>query len=217
MTCTFEKTLAYIFDLDGTLYSQKKMHRKMAIELIRYYSIRLYKIKDIYYIWKFRRLRERKDNKKSSIDELIGSMSGSDSKKELYIFTVIDKWMFKEPLRLIKSCAYTDVVDFIIQEKKAKKTVVIYSDYPVKEKLCALGLEADMEICSEDKDINELKPSYKAMSYIVESLNVGTETVIYVGDRYEKDGESAKLFNIKYYDIHDFRKQIIIGENQCIR
>lgn len=211
MTCTFEKTLAYIFDLDGTLYSKKKMHRKMAIELIRYYSIRLYKIKDIYYIWKFRRLREIKTNKKSSIDELICSMGNSDRKRN-YIYSVIDKWMFKEPLRLIKSCAYTDVVDYIIQEKK-QKTVVIYSDYPIKEKLCALGLEADIEICSEDENINELKPSYKAMSYIVEKLNVGTDTVIYVGDRYEKDGESAKLFNIKYYDIHDFRKQISTGEN----
>lgn len=210
MTGTLEKVQAYIFDLDGTLYSQKKMHIMMAEELIRYYAIHLNRIKDIYYIWKFRKLREYRDNKQISINELIGKMSSSEDKIK-NIYGVIDRWMFKEPLKLIKSCAYKGVINYIRKEKDKGKIIVIYSDYPVKDKLDALGICADMEVCSEDDNIKELKPSSKAMNYIMDRLNADASSVVYVGDRDEKDGESARLSGVVYYDIHEFRKIIVTG------
>ena len=212
MTGTLEKVQAYIFDLDGTLYSQKKMHIKMAEELIRYYAIHPNRIKDIYYIWKFRKLREYRDNKQISINELIGKMSSSEDKIK-NIYGVIDRWMFKEPLKLIKSCAYEEVINYIRKEKDKGKSIVIYSDYPVKDKLNALGLCADIEVCAEDDNIKELKPSSKAMNYIMDRLNADGSLVVYVGDRYEKDGESARLSGVVYYDIHQFRKIIVTGED----
>lgn len=210
MTGTLEKVQAYIFDLDGTLYSQKKMHIMMAEELIRYYAIHLNRIKDIYYIWKFRKLREYRDNKQISINELIGKMSSSEDKIK-NIYGVIDRWMFKEPLKLIKSCAYEEVINYIRKEKDRGKIIVIYSDYPVKDKLDALGICADMEVCSEDDNIKELKPSSKAMNYIMDRLNADASSVVYVGDRDEKDGESARLSGVVYYDIYEFRKIIVTG------
>ena len=212
MTGTLEKVQAYIFDLDGTLYSQKKMHIMMAEELIRYYAIHLNRIKDIYYIWKFRKLREYRDNKQISINELIGKMSSSEDKNK-NIYGVIDRWMFKEPLKLIKSCAYEEVINYIRKEKDRGKIIVIYSDYPVKDKLNALGICADMEVCSEDDNIKELKPSSKAMNYIMDRLNADASSVVYVGDRDEKDGESARLSGVVYYDIHQFRKIIVTGDD----
>lgn len=210
MTGTLEKVQAYIFDLDGTLYSQKKMHIMMAEELIRYYAIHLNRIKDIYYIWKFRKLREYRDNKQISINELIGKMSSSEDKIK-NIYGVIDRWMFKEPLKLTKSCAYEEVINYIRKEKDRGKIIVIYSDYPVKDKLDALGICADMEVCSEDDNIKELKPSSKAINYIMDRLNADASSVVYVGDRDEKDGESARLSGVVYYDIHEFRKIIVTG------
>ena len=59
-----------IFDVDGTLYHQKPVRIMMALNMMLYYLIHFWKIKELFIILKFRRIRE-KNTKQKYKDTLI--------------------------------------------------------------------------------------------------------------------------------------------------
>ena len=190
----------YIFDVDGTLYSQKKMHCMMLGRLAGYYMMHPFHVKDLYFIYKFRKYREKNEYKDYSIKQL-AQVVHKDS------YEVIQKWLFEVPLQVIQKCAYNELIFFITNLPDGEK-VVIYSDYPATEKLKALGISADMVVTAEDESVSELKPSKKAMEYILASMGGAPSDYIYVGDRDCKDGESARSVGVKYVDVKDFIKSL---------
>jgi len=193
-----ETTCIYIFDVDGTLYSQKSMRIRMGLSLIGYYLFHPTRIKELLMIQTFRKLREKEEYKAYSVEDLAALISPN-------AFSVIDKWMFTKPLKVIVKCAYTEVLDFINSRPDDVK-IVIYSDYPAAEKINALGLKVDYIFTSEDPEIKELKPDKQAMEHILNTVNTQVEKYIYVGDRDCKDGASARTVGMRYIDIIDFRK-----------
>lgn len=190
----------YIFDVDGTLYSQKKMHYMMLKKLMGYYIMHPFHVRDLLTIYSFRKNRELDEYKKMSVRELADHMGKG-------CFEVIDKWLFTVPLEIIKKCAYSELIDFICKDREAKK-IVIYSDYPAIDKLKALGIEADLVVTADDSQIHELKPSKKAMEYIISQMGGDIADYVYIGDRDSKDGESARSVGIRYIDINDFRREL---------
>jgi HAD superfamily hydrolase (TIGR01549 family) len=80
--------------------------------------------------------------------------------------------------------------------------VAIYSDYPVDKKLAALGILADKTFCSTDKTINCLKPNKKGLLNICQDFDCDITETIYIGDRVDTDGESAKMAGIKFLKVN---------------
>lgn len=202
-----EKT-CYIFDVDGTLYSQKKMHLYMVVKLLGYYSTHIWKWKELYALYMFRKMREQEKYRILSVKELsecVGRKIKADSDT---VESTIKKWMFQIPLELLPRCAYQDVLAEIHRLRKSGCKIYIYSDYPAKEKVDILQLHAEDIFTAEDDDIHELKPSEKAMNIILNKIGVDPREIVYIGDRDEKDGEAAKLASILYYDINKWRKCI---------
>lgn len=87
------------------------------------------------------------------------------------------------------------------------KSFVIYSDYPVKEKLSALGLCPDYSFWSDDGVINCMKPNSRGLEVIIFLLGTGRSEILYVGDRYDRDGLCASGAGIDYMDVRDFMKK----------
>lgn len=198
----------YIFDMDGTLYSQKKMRIRMLFRLIKYYLIHLNRWKELASIYVFRRLRELPEYKACSMNELYMFVSKQLKLSAQRVTEAIEKWMLTIPLEIIQECAYADVVNYINSCSKEGKHIYIYSDYPAEEKAKSIGIHYDGIFVSEEIGNGELKPSKSAMEYILQQIGANSEDILYVGDRKEKDGKSAEYANVEYKDIRIFKREI---------
>lgn len=202
----------FIFDVDGTLYSQFRLRVYMACCLIRHYSFHPCSLRELLAIYHFRKIREQEEYRSSTMElqiVLAANKAGIDESKTR---EVIERWMFDLPQEGIRRYAYQNVLFFIRNMQKEEKRLVIYSDYPVEKKLQTLDLTPFRSFTADDMAIGELKPSRKAMRMIVQELNCPLEKMIYIGDREEKDKRSAEYAGIDYCDIRRLRK--ILNETE---
>lgn len=202
-----EKT-CYIFDVDGTLYSQKKMHILMAVKLLGYYGTHWSKWKELYSLYLFRKFRERESYRKLSVEELAQRVGKEIKTDPNIVEKVIENWMFQIPIELLSKCAYQDVLEEIALLHSHGCKIYIYSDYPAKKKIEKLNVPAEYIFTAEDEDIHELKPSEKAINVILNKIGVDSSKIMYIGDRDEKDGVSAKLASIDYCNVKEWKKSI---------
>ncbi len=195
-----QKTV-FIVDVDGTLYSMEKMHKTMAKKLFSYYLVHPLKLKELYALYYFRKLRDSEDFKSLSVDECMELTAKKLNMKTSAAKELINYRMFEYPLDIIFECRFGGVIAFLKEMKKSGKKVFVYSDYPAYEKVQKLGLEYDRIFTSDDGGINERKPSLNAMEYILSNACAPAKDCVYIGDREELDGKSAELVNIDYCDV----------------
>jgi FMN phosphatase YigB (HAD superfamily) len=89
----------------------------------------------------------------------------------------------------------------LVEEAKAKGLqLAIYSDYGcVAEKLEALGIDPGMfELLVSAPELGALKPSEPCARRVLELLNADPATTLFVGDREDKDGTSARNVGAKF-------------------
>lgn len=110
----------------------------------------------------------------------------------------VEFFMFKAPLDLLPGFVDSVLRDDIKQLRELGKKVVIYSDYPVEDKLKALSIEADEYYTSQDEEIGVMKPDKKGIEVILKDMNVPKELAVMIGDRYEKDGLAAIANDVDY-------------------
>ena len=193
----------FIFDLDGTLYDQRKLRfRILLIFIIKLLTFKI-SFTDLKIISTFRKQRESHKGW-SSLTLETDQFDWCSKKLGLPVDIVknaIDKFMYELPLGFLKSTLYKDVdVFFNILKSKGYK-IAIYSDYPVDEKLKALGLVADKAFCSTDQNISCLKPNKTALQTICQYFGCTNEEAICFGDRDDTDGESAIMAGIKFVKV----------------
>ena len=191
---------AVIFDLDGTLYYQKPFRIRMLFYLLGHIIQHPSSIGDVFLIKRYREVREKWETYERALS-FPADMSLEDRQ---YLFVAEEKkvpakrveeavrfYMQKAPLTLLP--AYKDAIlaETIELLKKKDISIVVYSDYPVEDKLRALGIKADLCFTSADEQINCMKPDPKGLKVILETLNLNAADVVMVGDRYEKDGLAA--------------------------
>ena len=89
----------------------------------------------------------------------------------------------------------------LVQEAKAQGLqLAIYSDYGcVIEKLEALGIDPSLfDLMVAAPELGALKPSEPCARRVMELLGAKPETTLFVGDREDKDGESARAVGAKF-------------------
>ncbi|MCR4806390.1 MAG: HAD family hydrolase [Lachnospiraceae bacterium] len=190
---------AVVFDLDGTLYYQFRLRIKMAWVLCTYYLCHFWRIKDLFIIKRFREVREhwdeinkgRQDTEDSleslQYSYLAGKMKVSGDR----VRSVIEKWMYERPLEAVHDTRDADLLSLIEEIKKRGQKVFIFSDYPIEDKLKALGLSVDGAYAATDERVNELKPSPRGLKLIMEDTGFSPDEIIMVGDRMSRDGQAA--------------------------
>ncbi len=197
----FKKVKLVIFDVDGTLYDQKKLRHKMLLALISYYLLRPWRVRELLIIYHFRKEREKR-----------AGFQGCNLQKEQYIWCaaqvnfpidkiklVVDQWIFNFPNRYLKECKYPGINSFFDSLINKGISIAIYSDYESKMKMENMGLNAILQISSTDTNINAMKPLPKGLHYILNEFDIiNTNECLYIGDRDEMDGECARQAGIPY-------------------
>lgn len=191
---------AIIFDVDGTLYHQKKLRFLMILEMLFYYLIHPWKFQEIKILLDFRKEREKR-----ALDSVIdlentqydwgAQKSGVSPQK---VRQVVQKWIFERPLKYLNFCRYSGIRG--LYEHLSRKGIVtaIFSDYPATEKLVKLGISANCIVSATDKNIDCLKPNPKGLFFIAETLKIPVENCLFIGDRNDRDAECAKLAGMPY-------------------
>jgi FMN phosphatase YigB (HAD superfamily) len=187
-----------ICDLDGTLYHQKPLRRKMFWALAKHYFFRVGKWKQLYSLYLFRKIREDKAFAQTSYEQQLLYVSKKVNLDKGELHDVIQYWMFQYPMDLIQQYANTHLLQILIGEQRKGKKIIVYSDYPVENKLQRLGMTADYIFYPGKNGINVLKPSMSAMKCILENVHMDVTELIYIGDRQEKDGASARLVGMDF-------------------
>ena len=116
-------------------------------------------------------------------------------------------FMLEAPLKFLPE--YRDEILFELINKLHREDVkvVVYSDYPVKDKLNALGIKADEVFTSADESIGCMKPDPRGIRVILEMLGLSADEAIMIGDRYEKDGLAAEKNKVDYIILPSSKKE----------
>jgi phosphoglycolate phosphatase/putative hydrolase of the HAD superfamily len=190
---------AVIFDVDGTLYYQKPLRRIMAVRLFLHYMVRPWRWMDLAILKTFRALREKGEYGEGCLAVLQYQAVADHLDVPIErVRAVVEKWMEVCPRFYLRYCKDQRLADWIISLRKAGVLTVAYSDYPVEEKLKALGIEMDFHFCATDAAINRLKPDPKGLAAILAALSLSAKDCLMVGDRDEKDGECARRVGMDY-------------------
>lgn len=110
----WKKVKVAIFDVDGTLYTQSKLRKKMLFSLLSYYALRPWRLKEMLMLQHFRLEREKRpgdigpdlENAQYQWCAERGNYKVADIKK------VVDKWIFTYPNKYLASCTYPGTKSF---------------------------------------------------------------------------------------------------------
>ncbi len=191
---------AVVFDVDGTLYDQRLMRRRMAIELAARCLRRPRTWSDARLLALFRGERER-----------LAEAGGGGVERRQYelpaerlglaparVEAVVREWMLERPLRHLPACRWPRVDELFSRLHAGGWRIGVFSDYPVAAKLAALGLDSDATVAATDADVDRLKPDPAGLLRLLERLAVAPAEALVVGDRDDRDGESARRAGCDY-------------------
>jgi HAD superfamily hydrolase (TIGR01549 family) len=172
----------------------------MALELCALpFSLRSYRAASR--IWRslrdFRRVREDLRYLRASEDSLAtlqyveaAKRSGED---QAQLERVVVEWIYQRPLKYLRLCRRRGLEAFLTFLERQEIPVGVFSDYPVLDKLRALGLGGRMSLtlCATDPAINAFKPQPQGFLHACALWGLPPAEVLYIGDRPEVDALGA--------------------------
>lgn len=188
-----------IFDLDGTLYFQRPLRLAMAARLACFYLLHPWRMRELLVLRNYRRIRENAGVLEVDAEEKQYEEAGrSCGLSAAAARAVILHWMYEVPCRILKRFRDGEVRTLMERLQEQGVLTVVYSDYPVSEKLAALEMKVPLQFCAADPQIRCLKPDPRGILAILEQCGVAKQEVVMIGDRMEKDGEAAVRAGIDY-------------------
>ncbi len=187
-----------VFDVDGTLYRQSILRRRMLKLLIRDALTRR-SISSIQIIREYRAQRERLAEEKTKgfepilrrrVAEKIGVSDDA-------VAAVVTEWIERRPLMELARALYPDVRPLFDAIRASGRKIGILSDYPARDKLEALGLRADYFIAAGDPEVQLMKPHPAGLQRLMLLAGEPPDATILIGDRPERDGEAARRAGVQ--------------------
>lgn len=189
---------AVLFDVDGTLYSQPRLRALVAGDLLAqalrapFATARAARI-----LRAFRRTREelrhlgQSEQRLESLQYVAAArMLGIDA---MAVQAVVDEWILRRPLRRLPQAIRPGLLSALGVLTARAIRLGALSDYPVADKLRALGVEGhfSVSLCTTDASINAFKPHPIGFWRACELWGLTPQEVLYVGDRPEIDAVGA--------------------------
>lgn len=199
---------AWILDFDGTLFNNLPVRIFMAAWLLIYYLPRPLRLKELFILMDYRRLREKLFAAEfENCHELqIKNLSERYKVSTQEILNIVNLWTIEKPRFLIKTFQRKKLIAAIKSAQLRGVKIVIYSDNPVAEKIKALDFVPDYAFWSDDALIKCMKPNPKGLKNILKFLRLRPDEVLYIGDRDDRDGDCAKNVGVDYCDVKKFIK-----------
>lgn len=186
-----------VLDLDGTLYDKTGLARRMVRRL--WWCLPLLAAE---------RLARRNAHyvQFASEEEFFDFFFTSMARGHWWTAGMAATWYHQvympAMLRLIKRHCHPrqEVMELIREAKEKGLRLAVYSDYGcVAEKLEALGIAPDMfDLLVSAPELGALKPSEPCARRVLEMLGAQPESTLFVGDRDDKDGASARAVGAKW-------------------
>ena len=175
-----------VFDMDGTLYDQPRLRRRMlgqlAREMFRSRSVKVPRI-----LAAFRRRREAlADRMVSDFARLQYELPGYEP---LAVRALVTEWLEQRPLPLLRALR-TEGAEALFGRLATTHAVAVFSDYRAEDKLAALGLSARFTVAAED--VGRLKPNPAGLQWLMARANADPSRTLMIGDRDDRDGEAAR-------------------------
>lgn len=184
-----------IVDCDGTLYFQRPFRIVMAFKLLWLFLKGTISIKTLRVIKTYRHIHEhwgecRGDGTITELQYRETARLCGVSPEE--VSESVEAIIYKLPLPMLYRFRDHSLAEILAGFRASGGLVVVYSDYPAYEKLRALDLECDGYVSSLDPEIMAMKPNPKAVFHLFDKYKVNNFETVMVGDRYDKDGITAK-------------------------
>jgi phosphoglycolate phosphatase/putative hydrolase of the HAD superfamily len=189
-----------VFDVDGTLYDQRALRRRMRLALLGHCLTRPAGLGLLRTLQAFREVREELSEKAS---EDIGRLQYETPAALLglspdAVRVAVESWMHERPLLYLRRCRYPGVERLFAVLRASGRKIAILSDYPAEAKMRALELEADVYVSATDANVQRLKPHPLGLQRVLERVGAVPEECLYIGDRDERDGECARRLGVSY-------------------
>lgn len=187
-----------IFDVDGTLYDQRRLRLAMLRQLVAA-AWQSRSLDTLQTLRTFRRVREA-----------LGEQPGADfmrlqyehtasrhSKTHEQVRVLVTEWLEMRPLPLLAGCRYPHLSELFSGLRASGKQVAVFSDYPASDKMAALGLAAQPIVCATDADIGRLKPDPLGLLAILQRTGVAAQRALMIGDRIDRDAAAASRAGVR--------------------
>lgn len=188
------KASAWLVDLDGTLY------RALPVKLLMAAELALGGLRAAPLLRRFRHEHERlrRDPPPSGVSPYAVQLeraAGAAGTTVAELERTVGEWMIRRPGKWLRLFRRRGLLAEIAAFREQGGKTALVSDYPAREKLRALGVEAlfDAVVANGEPDGPlGLKPSPEGFLLAAERLGVSPEACLVVGDRDDADGEAAR-------------------------
>ncbi|MEY2619909.1 MAG: hypothetical protein RL522_2911 [Pseudomonadota bacterium] len=182
-----------VFDVDGTLYDAQRLRRKM-LGLLLAAAWQTRSTQTLRVLRTFRSVREALGDEAHPEFMTLqytrtAACTGCDVTT---VRAMVTDWMEQRPLPWLRACRWPQVDALFDALRIAGKQVAVWSDYPAREKLQALGLQADLVVAATDPEIARLKPDPRGLLALLQCTGVPATRALMVGDRLDRDAEAAR-------------------------
>lgn len=198
MTIAWDGVRLVVFDVDGTLYDQRRLRLAMAAQLA-WHSLCRMNLRTVRVLKHYRRRREHLADAgtygfEGVLEAELASMfgGGSDALRAL-----VADWMEIRPLPHLLAARRPGVVDLFSRLRAEGKAIGILSDYPAHAKIAALGLDADFVVSATDSEVNVMKPDPAGLQRVMALAGVSPAQTVLIGDRPERDGEAGRRAGVQ--------------------
>ncbi|PJG46681.1 hypothetical protein CAF53_21340 [Sphingobium sp. LB126] len=180
-----------VFDMDGTLYDQPPLRRRMAVMLARE-TIQSRSMAVARMLGAYRRRREAlADTTARDFAQEQYRLPGRDPET---VRAVVREWMEERPLPLLRRFR-VEGVEALFARLSVSCAVAVHSDYRVEAKLAALGLSARFTVAAED--VGRLKPDPAGLRWLMAAARADPARTLMIGDRDDRDGEAARRAGVR--------------------
>lgn len=190
---------ALVFDVDGTLYRQSSVRLAMARRLLWACLARPREgASTLRALRAYRRAQELlRNSNNGSADDLAHrqvALAADIAREDPgFVAACVARWMEQRPLDLLARARRPGLLEFLEAAKRRRLRLAVFSDYPARAKLEALGIDRlfDVVVSAQDPDVQEFKPSPRGLHLTLARLGVSHRETIYVGDRADVDVRAA--------------------------
>jgi len=188
-----KKYNALIVDLDGTLYFQNPVRLRMAISLLFFCITHPIKWQEIFLVRDYRSLYSNGIKHLERCSLLAQKYHLHTNQVE----NIINEWMVQRPIPFVRKFRDKRLISLLENCRAQGIKLFVYSDYPVAEKLEALGFTPDAAYSADE--VGCLKPSPDGLLHILKENEVKASDCLFIGDKFEKDGKCAENVGMDYY------------------
>lgn len=184
---------AVLFDLDGTLYRQRPVQRRMAIELLTLFITHpTSALRRLRGIREFRRAQESLRHGAGGRSQLDVAAERSGMGRD-ELARLVDEWMIERPLKHLVKARAAGLLELLAFLESQHLRIGVFSDYPAAAKLRALGVEGRFSpvLCATDPAIGAFKPDPRGFLVACERWGLSPHEVLMVGDRLDVDAAGA--------------------------